>query len=398
MHETPYSVTGVWNQPWNEAGLCAWAENLRRRLGPRTVTFGLLFVTPRFFPHAAELLEILRVHAHIPVLAGCSTLGLIADGREIEEGTGFVLGLYSLPEAKVRAVHVGSDIGAESVLAEAGIDAAAYDAVLAFAEPFRTDVEPWLNGVQAALPGVPVYGGLAAGRGVDETTQVYCDGSVFDEGGVVLAIGGVRCIGVTAQGCAPVGDTWTITRAERNIIRQIGNRPAVEVLTETFEGLSDEEKERSGGNLFVGLVVDEYRDDYQRGDFLIRSLIAADPDSGSILVGALPRSGQTLQFQLRDARAAHEDFVQAVNRLRAEVGRAEVFGGCMSICAGRGQALFGEADHDAGILQEAFGTIGMVGFFGNGEFGPVGGRSHVHAYAATVLLFAGPEQREDDDL
>ena len=148
-----------------------------------------------------------------------------------------------------------------------------------------------------AWPQAPILGGLATGEHHNQRTQVYLNGEVYEEGGVALSVGGeVALCSVVSQGCTPIGDTWTITRAENNVIHEIGNRPAYEVLVETFESLSEPEKKKTKGNLFVGMVVNEYLEEFHRGDFLIRNLIGADPNNGAIAVGALPRTGQTLQF------------------------------------------------------------------------------------------------------
>ena len=132
--------------------------------------------------------------------------------------------------------------------------------------------------------------------------------------------GAVKLVGVTSQGCTPIGETWTLTRVEQNIIHQIGNRPAYQVLEETFNQLPPEEQKKARGNLFIGLVVNEYLEDFHRGDFLIRNLLAADPRSGSIAVGALPRLGQTIQFQRRSAAAATEDMEVLLTRAHDATG------------------------------------------------------------------------------
>jgi len=49
-----------------EEGLADWARRLRARLPVPEVSFGLLFMSPKFFPHARQVLEILRLHARIP--------------------------------------------------------------------------------------------------------------------------------------------------------------------------------------------------------------------------------------------------------------------------------------------------------------------------------------------
>ena len=214
------------------------------------------------------------------------------------------------------------------------------------------------------------------------------NGEVYDAGGVAISVGGaVQLVGVTSQGCTPIGETWTLTKVEQNIIHQIGNRPAYEVLAETFNQLTPEQQKTARGNLFIGLVVNEYLEDFHRGDFLIRNLLSADARSGSIAVGALPRLGQTIQFQRRSAAAANEDLEELLTRARKQLGNTPIYGGCLCSCNGRGQNLFGRPNHDAQMVQQRLGPMGLAGFFCNGEIGPVGERSLLHGYKASLALF-----------
>ena len=50
-----------------------------------------------------------------------------------------------------------------------------------------------------------------------------------------------------------------------------------------------------------------YLETFQRGSFLVRPLIGVERGTGSLAIGALPRIGQTIQFQMRDALAAESD-------------------------------------------------------------------------------------------
>ena len=59
--------------------------------------------------------------------------------------------------------------------------------------------------------------------------------------------------------------------------------------------------------LLLGLAISEYRDEFRRGDFLIRSLVGLDPRTGALAVTDRVRLGQTVQFQVRDAATADED-------------------------------------------------------------------------------------------
>lgn len=363
------------------------------------MSLGLVFMSPRMFPQARQILEILRVHARIPLLAGCSSHGHICGGEELEENTGVTLGLYHLPGAELRATHFEqSDIDraeSDTFWPEfTGVAPGKTNGWLAFLDPFTLDSEGWLNSWSRAYTSLPVLGGLASGETSEQMTQVYLNGEVFEAGAVAVSIGGdVNLEGITSQGCTPIGETWIVTKVEQNIIREIGKRPAYEVLSETFTGLAPEEQQKARGNLFIGLVMNEYLEEFHRGDFLIRNLLGADPKSGSIAVGAWPRQGQTVQFQRRSAAAATEDLEVLLNRARHDTKGRPIYGGCLCSCNGRGRGLFDIPNHDAAMAQQFLGPIGLTGFFCNGEIGPVGQKNFIHGYTASLALFVKKGQK-----
>jgi small ligand-binding sensory domain FIST len=388
-----FSAAAHWSGDFDEAGIQKWAETLRDELRAQRVSLGLVFMAPKFFGHAKQVLEILRVHAKVPLLVGCSSSSLIVGEQEIEENAGLTLGLYALPGAQLQAFHfskgqVEEANGPGYWRLETGLEPGQTNGWLAFIDPFHLDSETWLKTWNEAYAPLPVLGGLASGSPQDQLTQIYLNGDVFEEGGVAISVGGdVKLAGVTSQGCTPIGETWTLTKVEENIIHQIGNRPAYEVLAETFNALSAEEQQRARGNLFIGLVVNEYLEEFHRGDFLIRNLLGADPRSGTIAVGALPRQGQTVQFQRRSAAAATEDMTELLTTARQRIGGATIYGGCLCCCNGRGQNLFGRPNHDAQMVQQRLGPLGLAGFFCNGEIGPIGEKNFLHGYTASLALF-----------
>ncbi len=390
-----FSIAAHWAEGFDESGLQAWSENLRKQLEAKghEVTLGLVFMAPRFFSQARQVLEILRVHARIPLLLGCSSQALIVGAEEVEQNAGVSLALYALPEADLKALHFTQEqveevSGPEYWPHKTGVTPDRTNGWLIFIDPFHLDSEAWLKTWNEAYASVPVLGGLASGEFSEQLTQLYLNGEVLEEGGVALSVGGnIALEGVISQGCTPIGETWTLTKVEQNVIQEIGNRPAYEVLAETFGQLTPEEQRKSRGNLFIGLVMNEYREDFHRGDFLIRNLLGADPRSGSIAVGALPRLGQTVQFQRRSAAAATQDLSELLSRTRQRLERKTVYGGCLCSCNGRGQNLVGRPNHDAQMVQQQLGPMGLAGFFCNGEIGPVGEKNFLHGYTASLALF-----------
>ena len=271
---------------------------------------------------------------------------------------------------------------------ETGVEPSGTNGWLVFIDPFHLDAESWLRSWNQTYAPLPALGGLASGVFSDQTTQVYLNGDVFEDGGVAISVGGdVKLASVISQGCTPIGETWTLTRVEQNLIRQIANRPAYAVLAETFQKLPPAEQQKARGNLFIGLVVNEYLEDFHRGDFLVRNLIGGDPNSGVLSVGAMPRAGQTMQFQRRDAAAATEDMNELLARARNQLAGTVIYGGCLCCCNGRGQNLFGRPNHDAEMVQQRLGPLGLTGFFCNGEIGPVGEKNFLHGYTASLALF-----------
>ncbi len=391
--QNAYSVAAHWRGGFDEAGLQAWAEGLRARLAAPKVTIGLVFLSPTWFEHAAAALEVLRVHARIPLLVGCSSPSMVAGAQDFEADAGLVLGLYWLPDAVLTASRfcqeqVEQAAGPEYWRQAMGVAEDPGHGWLVFADPFHLDAERWLSQWNETFAGMPILGGLAGGPDGETRTQVYLNGDVFEEGGVAVSFGGgVRLVGAVSQGCTPIGETWTITRTDKNVIQQIGNRPAYQVLVEAFSKLPAEEQKKARGNLFIGLAMNEYQEDFHRGDFLIRPLLGGDPSTGVLAVGTMPRPGQTIQFHRRDAAAATEDLQAMLARTRQETAGYPIYGGCLCCCNGRGSRLFGLPHHDAGLVQDRLGPLGLAGFFCNGEIGPVAGRNYLHGYTASLALF-----------
>ncbi len=144
-------------------------------------------------------------------------------------------------------------------------------------------------------------------------------------------------------------------------------------------------RERAQGNILVGLAVSEYVEDFHSGDFLVRSILGGDPDNGVLAVGANPRVGQTLQFQLRDRDAADGELRELLQRKRRELN-PQPFAALLFTCGGRGKHLFGDPHHDAGLVESVFGPLPLSGFFCNGEIGSVGRRAYLHGFTASTAF------------
>jgi small ligand-binding sensory domain FIST len=159
------------------------------------------------------------------------------------------------------------------------------------------------------------------------------------------------------------------------------------MLTQAIRANPDTEARIRHAGVFAGLAMDPAKSPLERGDFLVRNLVGADQSSGALAVAERVRVGQTLQFQIRDAQASREDLREMLDELVGRLnGRRPAFG-CYFDCAGRGRGLFGVPDHDVTLIREWLGDFPLVGFFGNGEFAPIGRRNFFHNYTGALVIF-----------
>jgi small ligand-binding sensory domain FIST len=152
--------------------------------------------------------------------------------------------------------------------------------------------------------------------------------------------------------------------------------------------LGEDEKRMLAKGLFLGRAISEYRDTFGRGDFLVRNIIGVEEEKGWIGVADYVRTGQTVQFQIRDAATASEDLAEMLESRTAE-GRGAA-GALLFSCNGRGSRLFREPCHDIGLARKAMPATPVAGFFAGGEFGPVGGKNFIHGHTASFALFRAP--------
>ena len=319
-------------------------------------------------------------------LIGCGAGGVVGGGREIEEGPAAVVWAAAMPEAEIATHHFETEQTADGfeLMGVTEPDAVG-DALIVLGDPYSFVTEALLSRLGELRPGMPVLGGLASASAAG-SASLFRDGEVLDGGAVGCSLAGVPLLPCVSQGAAPVGPEMTITAAEGNVIAELASKPAVERLREALAGLDTREQELAASGLMLGLVIDENKPEYGRGDFLVRPIIGADSESGSLAIGERVRVGQTVRMQIRDGVSADEDLRDALHAQIEALGATRPAGVLLFTCNGRGSHMFEVPDHDAAAIDETLGAP-AGGFFCAGEIGPVGGRNFLHGFTATMALF-----------
>jgi len=353
----------------------------------------VVFASGQHLGMAKWLLSEVHERLEPRTLIGCGAGGTVAGGHEHEDTPGIVVWGASLPGAELETMHLTAErdgegfrlLGLPESLTETTDERVADESLLALCDPFSFPPEELLGVLERSRPHVPVLGGLASASFAGGAVLLR-DGEVHTDGAVAVRLRGAQVLPCVSQGAGPVGPEMAITGAEANVIGQLAGKPAMERLGEVIAALPEHERELAASGLLIGVVIDENRPEYERGDFLVRPIIGADRESGAIAIGEPVRVGQTVRLHVRDAASADEDLREALRAQVQALGSDGAAGALLFTCNGRGSHMFDLPDHDAAAIEDSLGAP-TAGFFCAGEIGPVGGRNFLHGFTATMAVF-----------
>jgi small ligand-binding sensory domain FIST len=372
-----------------DSGVDAFAEAAARAamgLGGAPCDVALVFAGQDNLAHAGMGLDAVHDRLRPAALAGCGAQGVVGTAREVETG-GVVVWAASLGAGQAESFHLEAVSAGEGRMAITGMpDVSEDEALVMFVDPYTFPAEALLAEIASSSPGVPVVGGLAAAESAPAALFHGASVSPMGAVGVVLSDVTVNC--TVSQGASPIGPEMVVTACDGNVVEELASRPALDRLMDAIRNeLSPDEQALATQGLLVGIVIDENRPDYERGDFLVRALMSVDEQERTITIGERVRVGQTVRLHVRDAASADVDLRDALERAARELDRPAA-GALMFTCNGRGSHMFGSAGHDADALAREIGPAPAAGFFCAGEIGPVGARSFVHGFSTSVALFA----------
>lgn len=361
------------------------ARDARADLGEHAPDLVLAFIAKEHRAHADAVAAFLGERFPGAAILGVASAGVVAGAHELESGPAVSLWCARLPDTAVVPFTLDFVEGEEGEGTYRGWppDVPADATVLMFADPFSFPAGHLAATVNRDRPGLRVIGGIAAGVQAEGDARLILGGAVAAAGAVAVAIHGrARVDTLVSQGCRPIGEPATVTRADRNIIFELAGHPPIEQIRRIWSEALPQERALMQEGLFIGRVVDEYKTEFGRGDFIIRSVVGADPETGFVAVGDVVNVGETVQFHVRDPKTADEDLYAMLGRTESTPAGALLF-----TCNGRGTNLFDHADHDAVAVSKTLGGGPVAGFFANGELGPVGGKNFLHGHTASIALF-----------
>ena len=399
-------------RPSLEAAITEVVDSIKQSLLD-TPDLGILFISSAYASDYSRLIPLILEKLSLPVLVGCSGGGIIgatesSDIVEVEAKPALSLTVATLPGVDVQAFHLNHetlpdlDSSPDTWSRLIGVSPENKPQFILLSSPFSPGITDLLDGLDFAYPEAVKVGGLASTNimGVQSAlfyhTQQDSGQQLYAQGTVGLALSGDIVVeSIVAQGCRPIGQPYEISQGERNVILELrtvdqGIRPPLELLRELIQNLEEKDRQLAEHSLFIGVVRDEFKQNLQPGDFLIRNLIGVDPRIGAIAIGDRIRPGQRVQFHLRDAQTSADDLQLLLEGYISSLELENpVQGALMFSCLGRGETLYNEPNFDSRLFHRYFPQLSLGGFFCNGEIGPVGQQTFLHGYTSALALFRG---------
>lgn len=359
-----------------------------------TPELAIAFFSPH---HAAEnetLIRTLRIYLPDVPLVGILGEAVVGGSRETEEGPALSLWLGSWNgQMAIDVFHLSPENTPDGPTMFGWPDAMesadpANSVLIAFADPYTFPaVELFVPTVNDQYPGLRVIGGMSSNPFGPEVASLFLDEAPIIAGGIgVLLRGSPRIRTLVSQGCRPLGKPLIVTKANENVILELsGPTTPMKYLRSLLGEISAADRKLLEQGRLIGLAVSEYRETFRPGDFLIRAMESIDPHNGALAITDRVRLGQTVQFQVRDAKAADED----MHALLTQIGEDEFkpTGGLLFTCNGRGRRMFPSPDYDAKMIREKLGPLALGGLYAAGEIGPLANRNFIHFFTASAVFF-----------
>jgi len=362
------------------------------RAGIGQADLALVFFTVDHLADYKGLISSVRETTCTQRIVGCSGMGVLTGDGEIEGRSGMAVAVvrsdrvrsqsflyYPLRE---RDQEVGNKI-AEGVVA--GLEEGSLLVLLP--DAYNGQPRQLFDALEEKVGFLPAVGAGCSENGSQGKTYQLCGEKVTANAvsGFFLT-GPFDCsIGIT-QGCQPVTEPLAITKAQGNLIFEINHRPAFETFAKVIKGPLLEDLRRALAFVFAGLPADPRQNDVGPGKYLVRNIVGLDPKKGILAVGEEVFEREQMIFALRDSHRAREDLTQMLQRqLNSLGGKTPKFGLYFNCCA-RGTSLYGIPGIDTAYIRQALGEFPLIGFFGNFELGPLGGRNRLLAYTGVLAL------------
>ena len=179
-----------------------------------------------------------------------------------------------------------------------------------------------------------------------------------------------------------------VTSAHENLLLEVDGIAAYEALRAAAPSELFDTPETTMNALTIALLPEPGESVLRPGEYLVRNIVAVDPDTGVIAVAAEVEEGQSILFALREPSAAEGDVRRMAERAAAAAPPSGYRFGLYFNCLARGRSLYGRAGVDSAALTRHLPGVPLLGFSCNAELAPLRGANHLFTYTGVLVLFS----------
>jgi len=235
-------------------------------------------------------------------------------------------------------------------------------------------------------------GGANKTGGWRKPPHQYCDDEAVS-GGVSYALlsGKVQASWAISHSVIPIGGKRIVTRCQGNVIYEIDDKPAVEVLKEYLpeHALADDRNWMDYANSLAlcfrapGYMKDE--------EYVVRGVPAVKMADGSIIVQTVVQEGTSIWFSSRDKEKLATGLDRMARQIKEQLGGENPKLIFQFECATRGKMMFREQEKLQFLRQfrrSVDPDAPWAGYYCAGEIGPVEEHNLRHLYTSVVLTLS----------
>jgi small ligand-binding sensory domain FIST len=389
-------------------GLAAYAGDARYVRNPN---LGFLYLTDALAPQADRILTLLKTRTGVPNWVGAAGIGIAAGSTEYTDEPALSVMLGEFLPGSFNVFSGTQRPPAAGTRTDRGAPAA--HTALVHADPETPELAELIVDMAHKVESGYLFGGVANSR--NQAVQIADRVLAGGLSGVVFSTE-VDLVSRVTQGVHPLprAARRRVTEAQDNVILELDGRPALDALLEDAgirskaEAVAGESNSREDAarqraqlqalgrrGLFVGISAadDEARPARRalRDDYLVRHVVAIDPNRGAIAVAAPMEAAVGVTFCTRDDAAARRDLTRICAEIRdhlhersEERGAAVAPRGAIYVsCLGRGSHMFGEQHEELRLIRRQLGDLPLVGFYAGGE---IGGRN-LYGFTGVLTVF-----------
>ena len=321
----------------------------------------VLFLTGHFARDPAPAIHAAARVAQTTQIAGCTAVGVYTEKDWV----------IDVPAAAA-LVFVADVDGEEPMPA---LEPLRDDWLLSLAGPGSISRD-WLG-----LPGrrIGALAGDGTGRG---PFPVWSSGKLLDAGRLDLHLPWKSCSVTVSPGLTPLSPLLGVTEVRDFDLLKVSHRPALSALVAQALPHLEGGQPFPWHRLLLARAEDEPRLALASGDYELIPVLGVNANR-SLLVGGKLLEGDRVFSVLREPQFAKQELDAKLTSGRS--GTPPSFALLFS-CAGRGPAFFDGKDADWDNVKRLYPDTPMIGFYGNGEIAPSGGRNRLFQYASVCAL------------